>query len=37
MRAHIVAAAEAPIFAVGADAMVAALRSLAPGRVHTNH
>jgi NAD(P)H-flavin reductase len=37
MRAHIVAAPEAPIFAVGADAMVAALRSLAPGRVHTNH
>ena len=37
MRAHIVAAPESPIFAVGADAMVAALRSLAPGRVHTNH
>jgi NAD(P)H-flavin reductase len=37
MRAHISAAPEAPIFAVGADAMVAALRSLAPGRVHTNH
>ena len=37
MQAHIVAAPEAPIFAVGADAMVAALRSLAPGRVHTNH
>jgi NAD(P)H-flavin reductase len=37
MSAHIVAAPEAPIFAVGADAMVAALRSLAPGRVHTNH
>ena len=28
---------EAPIFAVGADVMVAALRTLAPGRVHTNH
>lgn len=37
MRAHIAAAPEAPIFAVGADAMVAALRTLAPGRVHTNH
>jgi NAD(P)H-flavin reductase len=37
MRAHIVAAPEAPIFAVGAEAMVAALRTLAPGRVHTNH
>jgi NAD(P)H-flavin reductase len=37
MRAHIAASPEAPIFAVGADAMVAALRSLAPGRVHTNH
>jgi NAD(P)H-flavin reductase len=37
MRAHISAAPEAPIFAVGAEAMVAALRSMAPGRVHTNH
>jgi NAD(P)H-flavin reductase len=37
MRAHIAASPEAPIFAVGADAMVTALLSLAPGRVHTNH
>jgi NAD(P)H-flavin reductase len=37
MRAHIATSPEAPVFAVGADAMVAALRSLAPGRVHTNH
>jgi NAD(P)H-flavin reductase len=37
MRTHIAASPEAPIFAVGADAMVAALRTLAPGRVHTNH
>ncbi len=37
MRSTIAAAPEAPIFAVGADAMVAALRTLAPGRVHTNH
>jgi NAD(P)H-flavin reductase len=37
MGPHIAAAPEAPIFAVGADAMIAALRSLAPGRVHTNH
>lgn len=37
MRTHIAAAGGASIFAVGAEAMVAALRSLAPGRVHTNH
>lgn len=37
MRAPIAAAPEAPVFAVGADAMIAALRTLAPGRVHTNH
>jgi NAD(P)H-flavin reductase len=37
MRAHILAAPAASVFAVGAEAMVDALRSLAPGRVHTNH
>jgi hypothetical protein len=37
MRPHIAAAPEAPVFAVGAEALVTALRSLAPGRVHTNH
>lgn len=37
MRGPIAAAPAAPIFAVGAEAMVAALRALAPGRVHTNH
>jgi NAD(P)H-flavin reductase len=37
MRPHIAASPEVPIFAVGAEAMLAALRALAPGRVHTNH
>lgn len=37
MRGHIAAAPATPIFAVGAEAMVSALRVLAPGRVHTNH
>lgn len=37
MRGPIAATPGAPIFAVGAEPMVAALRALAPGRVHTNH
>jgi NAD(P)H-flavin reductase len=37
MRGPIAAAPEAPIFAVGADSMIAALHTMAPGRVHTNH
>jgi len=37
MGPHIAASPGAPIFAVGAEAMLAALRALAPGRVHTNH